>query len=108
MINKCEIKINNDINHEGKYLIEIVKIYQKKKFIKQYYLSYQQLLTLQYYINEKNIPHKIINQDNLLDNQNILKYKNEDKLSFSHHEFKNNQINSLESYKKTLRAKYNQ
>ena len=108
MIDKCEVKISNDINHEGKYLVEIVKIYQKKKFIKQYYLNQQQLSTLQYYINEKNIPHKIINQDNLLDIQNIWKYESEGKLSFNHPEFKNNQINSLESYKKTLTAKYNQ
>lgn len=113
MFRKTDIKINTSLNHEGKCLVEVIKTEQKKKFIKQYYLNSNQLSTLQYYINEKNIPHKIINQDNLLNNQdNLLNNQNlveyENKLSFSHPEYKSNQLSSLDAYKQTLQAKYNQ
>ena len=106
MFDKCELKINTILNHEGKCLVEVIKMKQKKKFIKQYYLDSKQLSTLQYYITQKNIPYKIVNPDNLLETQNLIESNNE--VSFNHPEFRKSNVNSLEAYKQTLRAKYNQ
>ena len=108
MFDKCELKINTSLNHEGKCLVEVIKMEQKKKFIKQYYLDSKQLSTLQYYITQKNIPYKIVNQDNFIETQtqNLIELNN--KISFNHPEFRKSNVDSLEAYKQTLKAKYNQ
>lgn len=106
MFKKYELKINTSLNHEGKCLVEVIKIQQKKKFIKQYYLDSKQLSTLQYYITQKNIPFKIVNPDNFIETQNLVESNNE--ISFNHPEFRKSNVDSLEAYKQTLKAKYNQ
>lgn len=94
-------KIHNESDHENKFLVEKIEIKNKKKFIKQYKLLKREL---DYLIQEltkrqiKIIDSNLENRDNIM-NENIMG---------NHPEYQDNRVCFIDSYKQTIKAKYNE
>ena len=103
--NRCEVKISKNINHEGKFKIEIVKTVEKKKYIKQYYVNRYQLEILEDTINKMNIKYTTLEDNQLLSSNYETELQQEDIILENKSMFNRNNFDNLESYKKTLNAK---
>ena len=99
-ITKDEIffKISNNSDHENKFLVEKIETKNKKKFIKHYKLDKRDVEILVQGLNKKKI--KIISSQY---NMNI----SENNIISNHPEYSNKSLTHLDSYKKTLTAKFN-
>ena len=91
-------KISNDSDHQNKFLVEKIETRNNKKFIKQYKLDKNDVEILIRGLNDKHI--KIVSSnyiDNFVENNTIS----------NHPEYTNKSFTHLDSYKKTLTAKFN-
>jgi DNA mismatch repair ATPase MutS len=92
-------KISNNSDHQNKFLVEKIETKNKKKFIKQYKLDRNEVNHLVFELKKKNI--SIISSE-YIKNQNIQNY-----IISDHPEYSNNSVTHLDSYKKTITAKFN-
>lgn len=102
-LDKDEImfKYYSETNHEGKYIIEKIEIKNKKKFIKQYKLSKQDLDDLIYQLTKRNITILNLPTQNIISNfVNNVDSQYNPKLSYINHN------SPLDSYKGTIQSKY--
>merc|ERR1711907_390215 len=92
-------KISNNSDHQNKFLVEKIETKNKKKFIKQYKLEKNEINHLIFELKKKHI--RIISSE----------YSKSDNFQNSiisnHPEYSVNSLNHLDSYKKTLTAKFN-
>ena len=96
--NEIYFKISNDSDHNNKFLVEKIETKNKKKFIKQYKLDKNDVEILIRGLNKKHI--KIVSSnhiDTFVENNTIS----------NHPEYTNQSFTHLDSYKKTLTAKFN-
>ena len=91
-------KISDTSDHLNKFLVEKIETKDKKKFIKQYKLDKNCVENLVEGLNKKNI--KIISS--IYNRKQI-----ENNIISSHPEYSNGSFTHLDSYKKTLTAKFN-
>ena len=102
MPNNISIIIDDNKDHEGKYLVEIIKSEGSKRFIKNYKLNVQQLL--------------ILNESLSKNHQHIdIKYKSDDchtlipssiPNKYRHPEYRDQNLFMQNSFEETLNAKY--
>lgn len=95
------IIIDDAKDHEGKYLVEIIKSQGSKKFIKNYKLNSQQLLILNETISNNrtiNIRYKSDNCHTLIPSSVPNRYR--------HPEYRNQNLFTQNSFQETINAKY--
>ena len=92
-------KISDTSDHLNKFLVEKIETKDKKKFIKQYKLDKNCVENLVEELNKKNI--KIISS--IYNRKQI-----ENNVISSHPEYSNGILTHLDSYKKTLTAKFDE
>ena len=101
MSQNISIIIDDNKDHEGKYLVEIIKSQGSKKFIKNYKLNSQQLLILNETISNNktiNIRYKSNNCHTLLPSSVPNKYR--------HPEYRDQNLFTQNSFQETINAKY--
>ena len=101
MSKNISIIIDDNKDHEGKYLVEVIKRLGNKKFIKNYKLNSQQLLILNETISKNhtlNVRYKSDNCHTLIPTSIENKYR--------HPEYRNQNLFSQNSFQETLNAKY--
>lgn len=102
MFNNISIIIDDNKDHEGKYLVEMIKSDGSKRFIKNYKLSIQQLLNLNESLSQNhqhvNIKYKSDNCHTLIPSSVPNKYR--------HPEYRDQNLFTQNSFEETLNAKY--
>ena len=101
MSRNISIIIDDNKDHEGKYLVEIIKSQGSKKFIKNYKLNSQQLLILNETISNNktiNIRYKSDNCHTLLPSSIPNRYR--------HPEYRDQNLFTQNSFQETINAKY--
>ena len=93
-------KISNNSDHENKFLVEKIETKNKKKFIKQYKLSREEINFLTSCLKKKNI--KIVSSNISNDSYQI----NQEIINNKHPEYINGNVLHLDSYRKTITAKF--
>lgn len=94
-------KISNNSDQDNKFLVEKIETKDKKKFIKQYKLNKGEINYLITGLQEKNI--KIISSE--LNNLNQI---GEQIINNKHPEYINGHLLHLDSYRKTITAKFDE
>ena len=101
MSQNISIIIDDNKDHEGKYLVEIIKRQGSKKFIKNYKLNSQQLLILNETIsNNKSVDIRYKSNDchTLIPSSVPNRYR--------HPEYRNQNLFTQNSFQETINAKY--
>ena len=102
MSSNISIIIDDNRDHEGKYLVEMIKSDGSKKFIKNYKLNSQQLLTLNESLSQNyqeiDINYKSNNCHTLIPSSVPNKYR--------HPEYREQNLFTQNSFEETLNAKY--
>lgn len=102
MSSNISIIIDDNRDHEGKYLVEMIKSDGSKKFIKNYKLNSQQLLTLNESLSQNyqeiDINYKSNNCHTLIPSSVPNKYR--------HPEYRDQNLFTQNSFEETLNAKY--
>lgn len=102
MPNNISIIIDDNKDHEGKYLVEVIKSEGSKRFIKNYKLNVQQLLTLNESLSQNHqhidIKYKSDECHTLIPSAVPNKYR--------HPEYRDQNLFMQNSFEETLNAKY--
>lgn len=100
MKDNVSVIIDDNKDHEGKYLIEIIKSHGSKKFIKNYRLNNQQLLILNEHLSRSriNVNYKSNDCHTLIPKSTPNKYR--------HPEYRDQNLFTQNSFQETLNAKY--
>ena len=94
-------KISNNSDHENKFLVEKIETKNKKKFIKQYKLTKAEIDFLAVSLKKKNI--KILSSSS-----NNSYQINKEIINNRHPEYINGNVLHLDSYRKTITAKFDE
>ena len=102
MSEDISVIIDDNIDHEGKYLIEVIKTRGHRKFIKNYRLNSRQLLILNSNLSESlqhvQVKYKNNNSHTMISKSLPNKYR--------HPEYRDQNIFTQDSFQETINAKY--